>query len=277
MYCININTNRGSTFRESLLRIGEIRSIIPENIPVMALTATATHSLRTQLAEIIGMKKPAMVILSPCKSNLMYSVSKFISIDENFSQLAQKLKKERTFFPRTVIYCTKMVDCADLYLFFEERLGRELTEPIGAPSLSQYRLVEMFTSCTDDDIKDQIIASFTKPSVLRIVCATVAFGMGVNCSDVHTVIHLGAPDNIEAYIQETGRAGRDGLPAKAILLTKTRSLQYINNDMKAYCLSTNCCRREFLFSRMEGYIHSCHSVLPKDCCDVCAGTTSTND
>ena len=74
--------HRGSTFREALLRIGEVHSIIPENIPVMALTATATHNLRTQLAELIGMKKPVMVVISPCKTNIMYSVVTFTSITE---------------------------------------------------------------------------------------------------------------------------------------------------------------------------------------------------
>ena len=68
----------------------------------------------------------------------------------------------------------------------------------------------MYTSCTDEDIKSQIIESFTRSSCLLIICATVAFGMGVNCPDVREVVHLGPPNDIESYIQETGRAGRDG-------------------------------------------------------------------
>lgn len=93
-----------------------------------------------------------------------------------------------------------MEDCSDLYLFFQHMLGREFTEPPGAPPL--FRLVEMFTSCTDHDIKDQIISSFTKTSPLRIVCATIAFGMGVDCPDVRVIMHLGPTDDVESYIQK---------------------------------------------------------------------------
>ena len=75
----------------------------------------------------------------------------------------------------------------------------------------------MFTSCTDTAVKNKIISLFSKPSSLRIVCVTVAFGMGVDCQDIRTVIHLGPPDDLESYIQETGRAGRDGLPSQAVL------------------------------------------------------------
>ena len=65
-------------------------------------------------------------------------------------------------------------------------------------------------------------------SCLRIVCATVVFCMGINCPDVHVIIHLSPPDDIDSYIQETGRAGRHGSLSKAILLTKKVSLQKID-------------------------------------------------
>ena len=69
-------------------------------------------------------------------------------------------------------------------------------EPSDAPELLRFRLVELLQS--DNDVKGQIIP-------LRIVCATVAFGMGLDCTDVCQVIHVGAPDDVESYIQETGR------------------------------------------------------------------------
>ena len=162
-----------------------------------------------------------------------------------------------------------MDDCATIYLYFQDYLKHDFTEPPSAPSLSKYRLVELFTSCTDNAIKNQIITSFTQHSCLRVVCATVAFGMGVNCPDVRTVIHVGPPDDIESYIQETGRSGRDGHPSTAILLTK-QLRHSIDKDMKEYCISATC-RRQFLFSRMEGYVHS---TLLENCCDICSSSTA---
>ena len=130
-------------------------------------------------------------------------------------------------------------------------MGPSFTEPAAAPPLSRFRMVEMYTSCTDEDIKSQII---DRSSCLWIICATVAFSMGVNCPDVREVVHLGPPNDIESYIQETGRAGRDGLPSKAVLLIKKRYPQYISSDMKAYCSSKQCCRQTF-HSAVIDYLH----------------------
>lgn len=133
----------------------------------------------------------------------------------------------------------------------------------------------MFTSCTDSNVKDKIISLFSMESNLRIVCATVAFGMGVNCPDVHAVVHLGPPDNIESYIQETGRAGRDGLPCQALLIVKKSCLHFVNKDMKIYCQLTTECRRNLLFRNMEGYDSDHHRVPYNECCDVCQLNNTT--
>ena len=115
------NYYRGSTFRESLQHIGEIRSLVPCTVPVMALTATATHSLRLDLARFIGLKNPIMIVQPPCKSNLMYCVTKFLSIETNFTPLLEKLRKERVMFPRTIIYCRTMEDTANLLCIFSKK------------------------------------------------------------------------------------------------------------------------------------------------------------
>ena len=65
----------------------------------------------------------------------------------------------------------------------------------------------MYTKCTDQEVKLQIVAAFTQPSCLRIVCTTVAFGLGIDCPDVRQVIHFGSADDTEGYIQETDVLG----------------------------------------------------------------------
>ena len=76
----------------------------------------------------------------------------------------------------------------------------------------------MFTACTAEDTKDYIMKSFMDPSgAIRAVIATIAFGLGVDCPTIRTLLHWGASKSIDAYTQETGRSGRDGLQSRAIL------------------------------------------------------------
>ena len=81
-----------------------------------------------------------------------------------------------------------------------------MTEPPGSPKFVINRLVDIYTPCTHETVKNKIISLVTKPSALRIVIATIAFGMGINCPDVHHVIHWGVPTGAEMYVQESGRA-----------------------------------------------------------------------
>ena len=98
--------------------------------------------------------------------------------------------------PRIIIYGQSYGICADIYLFFQEKLRYAFTDPIDAPDISMFRLVDMFTSVTDQHQKDKIVESYTRESQLRIVIATVAFGMGIDCPDVRQVIHVGMPGTI---------------------------------------------------------------------------------
>lgn len=129
----------------------------------------------------------------------------------------------------------------------------------------------MFVSYTDSEVKTQIITSFSKSSPLRIVCATVAFGMGLDCPDVRQIVHLGPPDDIESYIQETGRGGRDGKPSLALLLSVNRMKQFCDKNMISCLQNTTTCRRDVLFEQMDNY-HHLQLETKCMCCDICVAS-----
>ena len=137
--------------------------------------------------------------------------------------------------------------------------------------------MELFAACTEKNIKDNILKMFVNPNgTLRIVIATIAFGMGLDCPNVRRVIHWGASNDVEAYIQETGRAGWDGEPAEALLYTVSKpGNQFIEESMKEYTKNNEMCRREILLKDFDGSVGVCTSSC--SCCDVCESKcTCTN-
>ena len=126
----------------------------------------------------------------------------------------------------------------------------------------------MYMSCTDPEVKEKIVSAFTRESNLCIVIATVAFGMGINCADVRQVVHYGAPSDLESYIQETGRAGHDGLPSLAIIVGKTRAKKYTEQNMIHYVSNSTKCCRDYLFSNFDKYSRTFSGCLCL-CCDLC--------
>ena len=86
-------------------------------------------------------------------------------------------------------------------------------------------------------MKSKLLNQFTSSSALRLIIATSAFGMGIDCPDVRQVIHWGVPDDTEMYIQESGRAGRDSKPACALLMKNASDLKFTSKEMKDYCVN----------------------------------------
>ena len=128
----------------------------------------------------------------------------------------------------------------------------------------------MFLGCTPANVKTEIIRQYSDSSApLRLIFATSSFGMGVDCSDVQQVIHLGVTDDTEAYIQGTGRAGRDGKPAFALLLEDGRSNRFADKEMLEYQNNKTVCRRDILFRDVSNYKHIDLGVRCL-CCDICA-------
>ena len=237
----------------------------------MALTATATVQTRKAVCKTLGMVNPAVVAESPNKENIKYIVHYNPgTVEETFVPLVEELLRCRSTTDRVIVFCRTYDSCADIYLYLRSRLGREFTEPIGAPDFARFRLVDMFTACTERDIKEHIIDAFSVPdSHLRIVVATVAFGMGLDCPNVRKVIHWGPSGDIELYLQETGRAGRDLLPATAVLYIggKGMVVRELDESMREYCANKDSCRRQILLKYFDSsFVSSSNTCV---CCDVC--------
>ena len=119
------------------------------------------------------------------------------------------------------------------------------------------------------EMKEKVLCSFTKVgSRLRLVIATTAFGMGIDCPDIQEIIHYGPPSCPEQYVQETGRAGRDGLQSKAIQLCG-KPERFVGQEMKQYGENKTECRQKTLFQ--DFFCYADDNVQPWCvCCDVCA-------
>jgi superfamily II DNA helicase RecQ len=101
-----------------------------------------------------------------------------------------------------------------------------------------------------------------------VLLSAEAFGMGVDCADVSLVVHLGPPTDFEMYVQEVGRAGRDKETSYAILLTSPQLNRNCSPSMTSYVHNQTICRRDFLFSEFDNFIHSpCNTGC--NCCDIC--------
>ena len=95
--------HRGQTFRSTMERLGEIRSLLPHQVHIMALTATATKSLRLSVSCTLGMENPVVITLSPCKENIRYHVGTFTTVSETFKPFVKRLMEDHDKAPRTTV------------------------------------------------------------------------------------------------------------------------------------------------------------------------------
>ena len=110
----------------------------------------------------------------------------------------------------------------------------------------------MYHSKIDEIDKKEIMESFSKGGVCRILFCTTAFGMGVDVADIRRCIHFGPPQDIDDYLQESGRTGRDGLSSSAVIYAYPGYLiGHVSKAMKEYCKSAGECRRELLLQHFE--------------------------
>ncbi len=183
----------------------------------------------------------AMRIVSPpdCP-NMRYSVvkMKMDDVDQNFSWLIQELLKQGYSSRKVIIFCKSHASCRNLYRKFHIALK--------LCNYSSYkdRPFAMFHAGTDDQIKSFIIDSFSKENgTVRVLFATTAFGMGVDCKGLNLVVHYGPPNDVDNYVQESGRAGHDNTKSHAALVSYPKCTSgKVSKTMKDYIKNSTICR-----------------------------------
>ena len=257
-------------------QIGDLRSILPERVHILALTATLTTTVFEVVKKRLSLNDPAVIGTSPNRANIKYHVEPKETIATLRGLLSDKLLAMRTKFPKTLVFFKTVAECAAMYKHIRRALGKYFTEPPKYPDYHQFRMVDMYTRPTSEPMKKKILNSYqTAGSKLRILFATTAFSMGIDCPDIENVIHCGAPSTVEQYVQETGRAGRNGEPAVALLYGKPG--KHVDEAMGKYCSNSKECRRHALFQNFLFYEDDKSMLETCKCCDICALKCRCND
>ncbi len=193
----------GHDFRPEYRRLAELREVLP-GVPVHAYTATATPRVRDDIAWQLRMEDPAVLVGVFDRPNLTYRVLPRVGQGED--QIAEQLRR------RTGAAAGDGQDAAIVYC-----ISRKQTEQLAEGLTARGFHAEAYHAGIEARQRARIQDDFLAER-LPVVVATVAFGMGIDRGDVRTVVHASMPKSVEAYQQETGRAGRDGLPADCVLL-----------------------------------------------------------
>jgi ATP-dependent DNA helicase RecQ len=202
----------GYDFRPSYLKIASLREYISEKVPFLALTASATPQVINDIMKKLEFREKNVLKTSFNRKNISYLVRK---VDDKNTYLVKTLRKTGG---SGIVYVRSRKRC------------KEVAELLVSNGIS----ADFYHAGLTDELRDKKQASWTTGET-RVIVATNAFGMGIDKSEVRFVIHWDIPDCIESYFQESGRAGRDGKPAFAVLLyTPADKSRLLDNIRKKY-------------------------------------------